>query len=173
MPPRLALLLPLLLARPAAGAEPWEVVFEVEAAGHAEGIRLVVEGRWLGEERRLELADHGADPRDRPGDQVWFGVWEGEALRALPVRLEAKLPGQQAQLVYEGTERIEGPADRLSWELVEEAGRLRALRVARPRTGSRGALRSELVQTVAAGIWVLFVLNLAGWLWLGRRREAA
>ena len=169
MRPAMATLFLATLLPGAARAEaPWEVRLEVAAPGHQEQARITVSGTWLGEERELQLADHGADPRDLPGDEVWFGAWQGPPVRSLPLQIEAQLPGRERAVVYEGTERIEGPEDRLTWELVEEDGRLRALRVARPRTGATAPLGSELVQTVAAGLWALLLLNLAGWLWWGR-----
>lgn len=153
-------------------AEAWEVILEVAAPGQAEQARIVVTGSWLSEERRVQLVDHGADPRDRAGDQVWFAAWSGQPVRYLPVRIEAEAPGHARAVVYEGTERVEGPEDRLTWELVEEDGRLVALRVARPRVGLLAPLRDERVRVLAAGLWALLVLNLAGWLWRLRERES-
>jgi len=160
----------LLASGPAEGAAPARVRLEVEARAWQGKLRLFAESRWLGEERRVLLQDHGELPGDVAGDGVWVGVLEGAPVQALPVRLLLQEPGGDEQLVYAGTELIQGADDQLGFELVEGDAGPEAFRVARPLTGPVAPARSETGRLVAAGVWVLLLLNYAAWLWRSRRR---
>ncbi len=160
---------------PAWAAGEATVRLEVEAQAWQGALRLTAETRWLGEERSLELTDHGEAAGDVAGDGIRVGTWEGAPVQALPVRLVLQEPGEAPVVVYEGVEVIVADDDRLSWQLLptgeDGTGPPRAWRVARPLQGAALPARSETGRIVAAGMWALLVCNLVGWLWWGRRVE--
>lgn len=155
----------------AVAAGPARVRVEVEALPWKGRLRLYAETRWLGEERRMLLQDHGELAGDIAGDGIWVGEWEGAPVQALPVRLLLQEPGGAEQVIYAGTELIQGPEDLLTWEVVEGDEGPEAFRVARPLVGRTAPVRSETGRLVAAGVWVLLLAHYAGWLWRVRRRN--
>ncbi len=129
--------------------------------GHT--VRLEAKVRWLGEARAIVLRDDGGSPGDAPHDSMWVGCLRGEPVRLLPVTLELGLDGAAGTEVWTAVEPLEAGDNRLVYLLQEQAGGVRAERVAAPLFGQpRPDHETDRVSLTAA--WTVLVFLIVAWL---------
>lgn len=155
-------LFPLFVALGAAADRPQQVHLAVAAGCHPEGLRIEAEAQWLDETRRLILLDDGSVPGDRPGDRVYAGVWTGEVVRTLPVRLYVSADAIELTEVAASAETVALGSDRLVWALeCEPALRARRVAAAMPVRSMEMAETTGVAATLA---WVGLALTYVAWL---------
>lgn len=122
-------------------------------------LHLEAKVRWLGEDRTIVLRDDGGTRGDAPRDSIWIGCLQGDAVRLLPVTLELGLDGGAGTEVWSAVEPLEVGDNRLVYLLQEQAGVVRAERVAAPLTGQpRPDHESDRVTLTAAWTVLVFLI---------------
>lgn len=137
------------------------VRIEVVARDLPEGVRLVAETTWLGEDRTSSLVDDGTAPLDRPGDGVYVTSWSGDPVRILPVWIVAvDADGERTLAGFD--EVIAAEDDRLvyalSWTTPPQVRRVAAALPAR-------AMEVADTAVIAASLgWCGLVMAAVAWL---------
>lgn len=153
----------LALVHVASAADTRTLRLEVVAPAPNEELRVVASTTWLGEPLSVELRDDGRSPDLQAGDGHLVGELQGEPVRALALRLDARLRDDDApRVTWEGIEILHGEEDVLTWS-VEDAPAWSLRRVAYART-ARSAAFTELGWGMAGLGWLGLGLGVMAWL---------
>lgn len=144
-----------------------EVRLEVVAGCRPQGLEIEAETQWLGEARALTLRDDGSVAGDRAGDGVYAGVWTGNTVRTLPLRLYVTTDDVARTEVSASAEHVAMGSDRLVWALDCDPV-LRARRVALALPGRLVDMAESTGLGATLG-WFGLVLTYVAWLVQPRR----
>ncbi|MFZ5480246.1 MAG: hypothetical protein ACOZNI_26010 [Myxococcota bacterium] len=157
--------LPLFALAIAFADDPAQTVrVEVATDWRPQNLRVYAETTWLGEDRKLELKNDGTVAGDVAMDNIFVGVWTGEPVRELAIRIVAEAQDVPRAEAGAGIEPVALGEDRVVYAMsLNDKGKPVARRVAAALPGPAQEMVEPTMIAATLG-WVALAFAYVGWL---------